>query len=109
MNQTQTLIIAGTFGAILSFPTAESIFLEEIMPIILKTASSEILLPLTILYFIMAVLVFMVSVGIYCKIIKNITWTYNYHPTKFNKFMIKNIITFFISFILALLLRSILF
>lgn len=106
MNQTQTLIIAATFGAILSFPTAESIFLEEIMPLILKTASSSVLLPITVLYFIIAVLVFVASLGIYWKIIKNVSWSSkNLSKSQFDNFMIKNILTFFVSLILAAIIR----
>ena len=105
MNQTQTLIIAATFGAILSLPSATSIFLEQIMPIILRTASSEVLLPITILYFAIFLLIFIGSLAVYGKIIQNINLTHNNHPAKFDKFMIKNVITFIISFFLALIIR----
>jgi len=106
MNQTQGLIISATFGAVLSFPTAESIFLEEIMPILLKTAPYGVLLSITFLYFILAVIVFVASLGIYFKITKNIIWSSkNLSGNKFNKFMIKNIFIFFISLILAIIIR----
>lgn len=104
MNQTQTEIIAFTFGLFFSY-TGIDIFLENIAPLILKTSTPEMAPILVVLIGLVSILSSFLTILALKDIVSKIEYTYRRHRNIFDKYMMKNVVTFVISFLVFAFLK----
>ncbi len=104
MNNTQSEIVAVVFGFTFSIPNADSLFLDYIAPIILQENSSPTIPFLIALLY--AILFFASFSGV-ILIVKNVkrVWCLSKSQQEFDRYMIKNTLILFTSFIIALFFK----
>lgn len=103
-NKTQGEIIGLVFGLFFSFSMID-VFLDNIAPIILKETSPGLNPLLTLLIGIISAISSYLTIIAGMDIFKKIDYTYKHYPRIFNQYMIKNILTFVITFIIALSIK----
>ncbi len=100
LNQSQLLIIGFLVSLKFGLPNIEYLFTQEIINVISQSPNIGIIILVSLLKIFLLVL----SMGFFIVLGRNIIFTYQRHPNKFDNYMLKLVITFSLTSVLLWIL-----